>query len=65
MERIKQGIQFATQRPTAADAVLDPLQAKIFEVVDTKIKPALTRPGDVSGRRFLYVDPRIDLSEVE
>ncbi len=65
LERIKQGIAEATKRPTVADAILDPIQAEIFKAIDTKVKPALTRPGDVSGRRFLYVDPRIDISEVE
>ena len=65
IERIKEGIRFATQKPSVADSVLDPIQDKIFEVVDTKVKPMLTRPGDKSGRRFLYVDPRIDIKEVE
>lgn len=53
-----------TQRPSIADAALKPVQDKIFEVVDEKIKPALTHPGDISGKRYLYVDPRIDTKKL-
>jgi hypothetical protein len=49
-----------TKRPTIMDAALAPIQKKIFQVVDEKIKPVLEVKEETSGRRMLYKDPRID-----
>lgn len=56
IERIKA----ATQRPTVADVILEPIRTKINDTFDKKVKPVLLRPGDLSGKKYLYVDPRID-----
>jgi len=56
IERIKA----ATARPTVADAILEPVREKINNTFDKKIKPQLLRPGDLSGKKYVYVDPRID-----
>lgn len=57
-------IKAATARPTIADAALEPLKEKIYEVVDEKVKPKLLHPGDISGKKYLFVDPRLNQKDL-
>ena len=59
-KEIVEKIRQATARPTVADALLEPIRAKINQTVDEKVKPTLLRPGDLSGNKYIYFDPRID-----
>jgi hypothetical protein len=64
-EKIASAIRHATQRPTILDTLLNPIRKTIYSFMDNTVLPQVSRSGDNSGKRFIYVDPRIPKSRVQ
>lgn len=63
--KVVEAVRKATKPPSIGDALIGEVRRHLHKFVDTKVKPTLSRPGDESGKHYLYVDPRIKREDLD